>query len=143
MSDDDKIYVDAEQPATLNNGAGKLTDYRTLQGAVMAWHRLPPEQTERATIKVIGGPVYTAAEILRLHFGPRPGVSKMAWFVHYWDKTNSRNIRSNEISAREDAMRKACSMMREGYVVSHVAGPNGERVDIVDIRACCSARASD
>jgi hypothetical protein len=44
MSDDDKIYVDAGQPATLNNGAGKLTDYRTLQGAVMAWHLLPPEQ---------------------------------------------------------------------------------------------------
>ena len=72
MSDDDKIYVDAEQPATLNNGAGKLTDYRTLQEAVKAWHRLPPEQTKRATIKVIGGPVYTAAEIVRLHYGPRP-----------------------------------------------------------------------
>jgi hypothetical protein len=43
-----------------------------LQGAVMAWHRLPPEQTKRATIKVIGGPVYTAAEIVRLHYGPRP-----------------------------------------------------------------------
>ena len=66
MSADDKIYVDAEQPATLNNGAGKLIDYRTLQGAVMAWHRLPPEQTKRATIKVIGGPVYTAAEQPRL-----------------------------------------------------------------------------
>jgi hypothetical protein len=72
MSADNRIYVDAEQPATLNNGAGKLIDYRTLQGAVMAWHRLPPEQTKRATIKVIGGPVYTAAEIVRLHFGPRP-----------------------------------------------------------------------
>ena len=143
MSDDDKIYVDAEQPATLNNGAGKLTDYRTLREAVMAWHLLPPEQTKRATIKVIGGPVYTAAEIVRLHYGPRPGVSKMAWFVHYWDETNNRNIRSSEISAREDAMRKACSLMREGYVVSHVAGPNGERVDIVDIRAWCSAHASN
>ena len=74
MSDDDKIYVDAEQPATLNNSAGKLTDYRTLQGAVMARHRLPPEQTKRATIKVIGGPVYTAAEIVRLHYGPRPAL---------------------------------------------------------------------
>ena len=31
-------------------------------------------------------------------------------------------------------MRKACSLMREGYVVSHVASPYGERVDIVDIR---------
>ena len=55
----------------------------------------------------------------------------MAWFVHYWDEINSRNIRSSEISAREDAMRKACTLMREGYVVSHVAGPNGERIDIV------------
>jgi hypothetical protein len=72
MSEDDKIYVDAGQPATLNNGAGKLTDYRTLQEAVMAWHRLPPEQTKRATIKVIGGPVYTAAEIVRLHYRPGP-----------------------------------------------------------------------
>ena len=51
MSEDDKIYVDTEQPATLNNGAGKLTDYRTLQEAVKAWHRLPPMQTKRATIK--------------------------------------------------------------------------------------------
>jgi hypothetical protein len=132
MSDDDKIYMDAQQPATLNNGAGKLTDYRTLQGAVMAWHRLPPEQTKRATIKVIGGPPLRA----------KAGVSEMAWFVRYWDEINNRNICSSEISAREDAMWKACSLMREGYVVSHVAGPNGERVDIVDIRAWCSAHAS-
>ena len=57
-------------------------------------------------------------------------------------RSNNRNICSSEISAREDAMRKACSLMREGYVVSHVAGPNDERVDIVDNRAWCSARAS-
>jgi len=24
----------------------------------------------------------------------------MAWFVHYWDEINNRNIRSSEISAR-------------------------------------------
>jgi hypothetical protein len=28
----------------------------------------------------------------------------MAWFVHYWDEINNRNICSSEISA--DAMRK-------------------------------------
>ena len=39
-------------------------------------------------------------------------------------------------------MRKACSLMREGHVISHVAGPNGERIDIVDIRTWCSAHAS-
>jgi hypothetical protein len=72
MSEDYKIYVDAGLPATLNDGAGKLTDYLTLQEAVMAWHRLRPEQTKRATVKVFGGPVYTATEIVRLHFGPKP-----------------------------------------------------------------------
>jgi hypothetical protein len=68
---------------------------------------------------------------------------QMAWFVHYWDEINNRNICSNEISAREDAMRKACTLLREGLVVSHVAGPNGERIDIVEIRTWCFAHASN
>ncbi len=72
MSDDDKLYVDAGQPATLNNGAGKQTDCRTLQEPVLAWHRLAPEQKIRATVKMIGGRVYTASEIDRLHYGPKP-----------------------------------------------------------------------
>ena len=49
-------------------------------------------------------------------------MSKMAWFVHYWDEINNRNIRSSEIRTGEDAMQKACSLMEQGYVVSHVAG---------------------
>ena len=72
MNQDHKIYVDASQPATLNNGAGALTDCATLQEAVLAWQRLAPEQKIRATVKVIGGPVYTAKEIERLHYGPKP-----------------------------------------------------------------------
>ena len=73
MTDDDlKIYVDAAQPATLNDGAGKLTDCPTLQEAVLAWHELPSAQKVRATVKVIGGPVYTAHQIDRLHYGPKP-----------------------------------------------------------------------
>jgi hypothetical protein len=72
MSDDYKIYVDANRPATLNNGAGALTDCATLQEAVVAWQQLAPEQKIRATVKVIGGPVYTAREIDRLHYGPKP-----------------------------------------------------------------------
>jgi hypothetical protein len=66
----------------------------------------------------------------------------MAWFVHYWDEVNQHNMRTSEISAREDAMQKACSLIREGRVVSHVAEPDGERVDIVDIRKWCSANPS-
>jgi hypothetical protein len=72
MNDDYKIYVDANRPATLNNGAGALTDCATLQEAVLAWQRLAPEQKIRATVKVIGGPVYTAHEIDRLYYGPKP-----------------------------------------------------------------------
>jgi len=55
---------------------------------------------------------------------------------------SSGAISSSEINARENAMRKVCSLVREGYVVSHVAGPHGERIDIVDIRTWCSAHAS-
>ena len=72
MTDDTRIYVDAAQPATVNDGAGKLTDYGTLQEAVVAWHALPSAQKIRATVKVIGGPVYTAHQIDRLHYGPKP-----------------------------------------------------------------------
>jgi hypothetical protein len=66
----------------------------------------------------------------------------MAWFVHYWNEIDNRNIRTSEISAQEDAMRKACSLVHEGHVVSHIVGPNGQRIDIVDIRKCCAAHAS-
>jgi hypothetical protein len=72
MNDDSRIYVDAGQPATLNDGAGKLTDCATLQEAVLAWHALPSAQKIRATVKVIGGPVYTAHQVDRLHYGPKP-----------------------------------------------------------------------
>jgi hypothetical protein len=71
MSEDYKIYVDGEQPATLNDGTGTLTDYATLQEAVVAWRGLRPERKVRATVKVIGGPVYTAYQIDRLCYGPK------------------------------------------------------------------------
>ena len=72
MSDDYKIYVDAGRPATLNNGAGALTDCTTLQEAVLAWQRLAREQKIRATVKVIGGPFYTVKEIERLSYETKP-----------------------------------------------------------------------
>jgi hypothetical protein len=71
MSADSKIYADAG-PATLNDGADKLTDCVTLQEAVLAWHALPSAQKIRVTVKVIGGPVYTAHQIDRLHYRPKP-----------------------------------------------------------------------
>jgi hypothetical protein len=73
MTDENlKIYVDATQPATRNDGAGKLTDCPTLQEAVWAWHALPSAQKVRATVKIIGGAVFTTHQIDRLHYGPKP-----------------------------------------------------------------------
>jgi hypothetical protein len=71
LNESEKIHVDASWPATLQNGAVS-TDCSTLQKAVAAWHRLRPEQAQCATIRVTGGSLYTAAEIRRLHYGPRP-----------------------------------------------------------------------
>ncbi len=71
LSDDYRIYVDGGRPATLNDGAGTSTDCATLQEAVMAWQRLTPEQKIRATVKLIGGPVYTAHQIARFHYGTK------------------------------------------------------------------------
>jgi hypothetical protein len=72
--DDLRIFVDPTRPATLNDGVGSQTDFATLEAAVVAWRALPSAQKIRATVKVIGGPVYAAHQIDRLHYGkPRTG----------------------------------------------------------------------
>jgi hypothetical protein len=73
-----KIYVDTTRPATLNDGAGKQTDFATLEAAVEAWQALPSVVKVRATVKLIGGPVYVAHQIGRLDYGPRAGSAKDA-----------------------------------------------------------------
>ena len=71
MTDDDlKIFVDAARPATLNDGAGKQTDFASLEEAVRAWRLLPSMVKIRATVKLIGGPVFRAQQIERLHYRP-------------------------------------------------------------------------
>jgi hypothetical protein len=70
MNDDDKIYVDASQPAILQH-AGRAIDCPTLQEAVIEWHRLPPNGRAHATIRVRGGTAFTAREIDRLHYKPK------------------------------------------------------------------------
>jgi hypothetical protein len=39
------------------------------RGPVLAWLALPSAQKIRATVKVIGGPVYTAHQVDRFHTG--------------------------------------------------------------------------
>jgi hypothetical protein len=77
MTDDNlKIIVDATRPATLNDGAGSQIDFATLENAVAAWRALPPVVKIRATVKLIGGPVYRAHQIDRLHYGPKPDAAE-------------------------------------------------------------------
>ena len=57
--------IDGSRPATLHGGAIS-TDSPTLLDAIMAWHRLRPEQAQRASIRIIGGRLYGAAEIPKL-----------------------------------------------------------------------------
>ena len=65
MSGDEETAVDKNCPATLHNGAIS-TDFPTLLDAVMAWHRLRPEQAQKASIRIIGGELYAAAQIPKL-----------------------------------------------------------------------------
>jgi hypothetical protein len=71
MSNTDKIYADASQPATMRNAGGSV-HCQTLQEAVHAWMRLSVKDREQATIRADDGTVYTASEIDRLHMVPKP-----------------------------------------------------------------------
>ena len=64
---DQKLPVDAVGPAILLNGPIWI-DCSTLREAVMEWQKLPPERAERASIRLIGGPLYKADEIARLEY---------------------------------------------------------------------------
>ena len=63
--EEDKIYADANQPATLIDG-DILIDCPTLGDAVVALDNLPEQRKSVATIK-IKDRVFTASEIDRLH----------------------------------------------------------------------------
>ena len=65
MGEDEQIRLDGSRLATLHNGAVS-TDFPTLQDAIMAWHRLRPEQAQRASIRIIGGQLYAAVDIPKL-----------------------------------------------------------------------------
>ena len=70
MAEEERTQPDGSRPATLHNGAVS-TDFPTLRDAIIAWNRLRPEQAQRASIRIIGGRVYAAAEIPKLLNGSR------------------------------------------------------------------------
>lgn len=62
----DPIYIDSNITAELNHGA-TTEQFLTLQEAVIAFHQLPTERKEIATI-ITCNKVYSAAEIDRFHY---------------------------------------------------------------------------
>ncbi len=68
MSGKRRIYVEGEQPATLEHSGGWVR-CENLQEAIISWHRLPSEYRTKATIKVKNGPLYGARDIEHLRCG--------------------------------------------------------------------------
>ena len=62
---DEETGLDGSRPATFHNGAIS-TDFPTLLEAIMAWHKLRTEQAQRASIRIIGGKLFEAAQIPKL-----------------------------------------------------------------------------
>ena len=70
MNEDAKIHVDASRPATLHNGAIS-TDWLRYGSSSRLAQIAARASASRDTIGVIGGILYTAAEISKLHFRVR------------------------------------------------------------------------
>jgi hypothetical protein len=72
MTEADRIYVDASQPAALKYD-GKVVVCPTLEEAVVAFHNLPDALQAHASIEMEGasGGRFTHVEIQRLYYGAR------------------------------------------------------------------------
>jgi hypothetical protein len=71
MREEDKIYADPGDPATLFVDGREPIHCATLQEAKFAWNRLSPALQTTATIRVAGGRVYGPGEIDRLILGSK------------------------------------------------------------------------
>jgi hypothetical protein len=58
----------------------------------------------------------------------------VTWVIHYRDVINGHEVTSSEIGTRESAMDQAHTLFREpGCAVSHIVGPNKQRIEISEI----------
>jgi hypothetical protein len=65
----------------------------------------------------------------------------MAWVIHYRDVINGREVTSSAIGTRESAMDQAHTLFRKpGCAVSHINGPNNQRIEIPEISKWRSGR---
>ena len=68
-----KLYVDAGTPrAALIIDDKPPLQCPTLGEAVQAWHRLPEGASKAAATIRVAGMTYTAEQIDRMHYGPKP-----------------------------------------------------------------------
>ena len=61
----------------------------------------------------------------------------MTWTAHYFDRQLNSDAVSRACASKEDALRRACDMIRRNCIVHFVKGPNDERIDAVAITAWC------
>ena len=55
MGEDEQIRLDGSRRSAILHNGKVSTDFPTLKDAIMAWHRLRPEQAQKASIRIIGG----------------------------------------------------------------------------------------
>lgn len=72
MNEADKLYVDAGTPRAALIVDDKPLQCPTLGEAVQAWHRLAEGASKQAATIRVAGTTYTAEQIDRMHYGPKP-----------------------------------------------------------------------
>ena len=61
----------------------------------------------------------------------------MSWVLYYADQ-KGRDKTWPVLSSRETALEQASSLLRHGYSVRRITGPNGEEIDRARIEAFCA-----
>jgi len=152
VSDTDKIYVDARRPANLRN-AGNLVPCPTLQEAVLTWYRLPAKDQAEATIELADGEIYTAHEIIRLNYGPKPVADRsrqrdealwgLPWTqagtvdpddqVIQFDEAQADEAQADEARANEAQVNEARRRRTVASAAPRPAEPIGRRAKVIGL----------
>lgn len=67
----------------------------------------------------------------------------MAWTIVTYDQIRAAEVRSADLSSREQAQVEACKLHFEaGQRVERIQGPNGEQIRFEDFRDRCVRRSS-
>ena len=63
----------------------------------------------------------------------------LVWTVHYFDTRLNRSMASRVFTSEAGARYHACDLMTQSMRVEHVQGPNGHRIEPVELVAWCKS----